>query len=255
MLEVRGLEVSYGPVQALKGVDVRVGDGEVVGLIGPNGAGKTSLLRAISHLVAYEGSVEFDGVDLRRVAPEARARRGLIHVPEGRHVFPDLTVHENLQMGLVARHGRSGHTIAQVYELFPALAELRNRDGWMLSGGEQQMLAIGRALVAAPRLLLLDEPSLGLSPRITRAVFSALEEIAAQTPLLVVEQNTAMALELCARAYVLVGGEVVLAGTAEEVGHRQSLLDSFLGQRGAHDVQGGAEATTRAGSSARPNGR
>ena len=234
MLEVRELEVSYGPVQALAGVDADVGTSEVVGLLGPNGAGKTSLLRAVSGLVAYSGSVRFDGEDIRALGVEGAARRGLVHVPEGRRVFPTLTVHENLQVGTTARAGRAaGFSLDDVYDLFPALAPLRRRAGWTLSGGEQQMVAIGRGLVAAPRLLLLDEPSLGLAPKVSRAVFAALRAVAGRTAIVVVEQNTVLALDLCHRASVLAGGRVVLSGASGELRDRETLIASYLGQRSA----------------------
>jgi branched-chain amino acid transport system ATP-binding protein len=231
MLELRGLEVSYGPVQAVRGIDLDVNAGEVVALIGPNGAGKTSTLRAVSGLVGYSGTVSFDGADARRFNIEGLARAGLIHVPEGRHVFPSLSVHENLQVGATAGAGRrEGYSIADVYDLFPPLAELRGRDGWALSGGEQQMVAIGRALVAKPRLLLLDEPSLGLSPKYTQAVYGALAEVSHRIPMLLVEQNTVMALRHCTRAAVMVGGKLVLEGTAEDLSDREALVASYLGE-------------------------
>ena len=234
MLEVRDLEVSYGPAQALAGVDVDVGANEVVGLLGPNGAGKTSLLRAVSGLVPYTGSVRFDGDDCRVLGVEGAARRGLVHVPEGRRVFPTLTVHENLQVGTTARAGRGVEfSLDDVYDLFPTLTPLRRRAGWTLSGGEQQMVAIGRGLVAAPRLLLLDEPSLGLAPKVSRAVFSALRAVAGRTAIVVVEQNTVLALALCHRASVLAGGRVVLSGAAGELRDRETLIASYLGRRSA----------------------
>jgi branched-chain amino acid transport system ATP-binding protein len=231
VLEVRGLAVAYGAVRAVNEIDLDVGVGEAVALLGPNGAGKTSTLRAITALEGYRGSVRFDGHECRKLGTERLARAGLIHVPEGRHVFPTLTVNENLQMGNRARGGRTdGYSIADVYDLFPPLANMRNRDGWALSGGEQQMVAIGRALVAAPRVLLLDEPSLGLAPIVTKAVYAALERVKERTPLLVVEQNTVMALGMCHRGYVLAEGKVALTGTSEELSDRKALLDSFLGQ-------------------------
>jgi branched-chain amino acid transport system ATP-binding protein len=234
MLEVRGLEVSYGPVRAVDGVDLDVGDAEVVGLLGPNGAGKTSLLRAISGLVPHRGTVRYDGEDRHALGVEGAARRGLVHVPEGRRVFPTLTVEENLQLGTTARAGRpSAFSLDDVYDLFPALRSLRGRAGWALSGGEQQMVAIGRALVAAPRLLLLDEPSLGLAPKVSRAVFGALREVATRTAIVVVEQNTVLALALCDRASVLAGGKIVLSGPAAELRDREALIASYLGQRAA----------------------
>jgi branched-chain amino acid transport system ATP-binding protein len=234
MLEIRGLDVRYGPTHALRGVDIDVAAGEAVALLGPNGAGKTSLLRAVSGLISRRGGVSFDGTDLAGRSPSSIARLGLVHVPEGRHVFPTLSVHENLQMGEVAAAGRTGaFGFAEVYDLLPALAKMRRREGYALSGGEQQMVAIGRALVAAPRLLLLDEPSLGLAPVVARAIYDALATVAATVPMLVVEQNTVDALDLCARAYVLAAGSVVLSGSAAELSDRESLLASFLGQRDA----------------------
>jgi branched-chain amino acid transport system ATP-binding protein len=235
MLQVRGLEVDYGAVRAVRGIDLDVAEREVVALLGPNGAGKTSTLRAITALESYKGSITFDGDEVSKLGTEACARRGLIHVPEGRHVFPTLSVHENLQVGTTAARGRApDYGIDDVYDLFPALQALRERQGWALSGGEQQMVAIGRALVAAPRLLLLDEPSLGLAPIVTKAVFAALRQVSARTPVLLVEQNTAQALAIATRAAALVGGKIVMSGTAAELGDRGALLDSYLGQAKVH---------------------
>jgi branched-chain amino acid transport system ATP-binding protein len=170
-------------------------------------------------------------------ATDEVARRGLIHVPEGRHVFPTLTVEENLRMGQVAaRKRKGGFGFDDVYALFPALVPLRGRDGYTLSGGEQQMVAIGRALVAAPKLLLLDEPSLGLDPVILKAVFGALDEIRRHTPILLVEQNTQQALAICDRASVLVNGRVEMSGVAHELTDRQAMLASFLGQKDAAEA-------------------
>jgi branched-chain amino acid transport system ATP-binding protein len=235
MLQVRGLEVDYGAVRAVRGIDLDVGEREVVALLGPNGAGKTSTLRAITALASYKGSITFDGDEVSKLGTEACARRGLIHVPEGRHVFPTLSVHENLQVGTTAARGRApDYGIDEVYDLFPALQALRERQGWALSGGEQQMVAIGRALVAAPRLLLLDEPSLGLAPIVTKAVFAALRQVSVRTPVLLVEQNTAQALAIATRAAALVGGKIVMSGTAAELSDRGALLDSYLGQAKVH---------------------
>jgi branched-chain amino acid transport system ATP-binding protein len=231
MLNVRELRVSDGAVKAVQSISFEVGPGEVVALLGPNGAGKTSTLRAITALEKYEGSVTFDGHEVSRLGPEGCAKHGLIHVPEGRHVFPTLTVHENLQVGATARRGRTdGYSYDGVYDLFPSLQSLRGRMGWALSGGEQQMVAIGRALVAAPRMLLLDEPSLGLAPIVVKAVFQALREVSARTPVLIVEQNTTQALRLCTRAAAIVGGRIVMSGSAVEMSDRSALLDSYLGQ-------------------------
>jgi branched-chain amino acid transport system ATP-binding protein len=233
-LEIRGLEISYGPVHAVRGINVSVNPGEVVAMIGPNGAGKTSTLRAASGLVHYDGSITFDGVECKKQSIEGLARMGLIHVPEGRHVFPSLNVHENFQVGATAGLKRpGGFSIEDVYDLFPPLAPLRTRDGWALSGGEQQMVAIGRALVANPRLLLLDEPSLGLSPKFTQAVYGALHQVSDRIPMLLVEQNTVMALRHCTRAAVMVGGKLVLEGTAEDLADREALVASYLGEEPA----------------------
>jgi branched-chain amino acid transport system ATP-binding protein len=229
-LEARGLEVSYGPVEAVRGIDLDVRPGDVLAVIGPNGAGKTSTLRAISGLTQYRGTITFDGDDCRKLGVQGGARRGLIHVPEGRRVFASLTVQENLKVGQTARRGRDAYSLDEVYDLFPALRPLTGRDGWALSGGEQQMVAIGRALVAGPRMLLLDEPSLGLAPLVVRSLFAALAEIARRTPILIVEQNTVMALRLCTKACVMVGGQIVLAGSAEEVADRSALVASYLGE-------------------------
>jgi branched-chain amino acid transport system ATP-binding protein len=234
MLTITDLEVRYGAVEAVRGLSVTVGDGDVVALLGPNGAGKTSTLRASTALVRYGGSISFEGTEVAKLGPEGCAKRGLIHVPEGRHVFPTLSVHENLQVGTTARRGRDGYSFDDVYDLFPALGQLRGRNGWALSGGEQQMVAIGRALVAAPRLLLLDEPSLGLAPIVVKAVFAALRNIRGRTPILIVEQNTTQALQLCDRASALVSGRIVMSGNAAEMNDRSALLDSYLGQTKAH---------------------
>lgn len=231
MLEISRLSVAYGPSVAVSGLDLAVGDRDAVALLGANGAGKTSTLRAISQLVPYRGSIHFDGQELRGQSPDSVARRGLVHVPEGRHVFPTLTVHENLQMGHIAAHGRtSDYSIDDVYDLFPALQPLRRRAGFALSGGEQQMLAIGRALIAAPRMLLLDEPSLGLAPLVLKAVFQALGEIRSRTPMLIVEQNTQEALRVSDHGYVLADGAIVMSSAATDLNNRQALLASYLGQ-------------------------
>jgi branched-chain amino acid transport system ATP-binding protein len=236
MLRVDGLDVRYGTTHAVRAVDLEVGPGEAVAVLGPNGAGKTSTLRAISGLVPHRGTVRFEGEDVTRLPAEEIARRGLIHVPEGRHVFPDLTVEENLAIGTTARGRRAeaaGFTVDDVHDLFPALGDLRKRLGFALSGGEQQMVALGRALLGGPRLLLVDEPSLGLSPRLAKAVTRALAEIRRRVPLLVVEQNVRLALRICPRAVVMTHGEIVLRSGADELTDRDALLASYLGQRDA----------------------
>jgi branched-chain amino acid transport system ATP-binding protein len=237
MLEVRGLRVTYGSTVAVEGLDFTVDDQGAAALLGPNGAGKTSTLRAISRLIPHTGTVTFDGEDLAGLSADEVARRGLVHVPEGRHVFPTLTVEENLRMGQVAARRRpGGFSLGDIYDLFPALTPLRSRDGFALSGGEQQMVAIGRALVAAPKLLLLDEPSLGLAPVIMKAVFKALDDIRQRTPLLLVEQNTQQALAVCDRASVMVNGRIEMTGNSDELSDRQALLASYLGQKDAAEA-------------------
>jgi branched-chain amino acid transport system ATP-binding protein len=231
MLEISSLAIDYDGTRAVVDVDITVEAGSAVALLGPNGAGKTSTLRAISGLVPCRGSITFDGVPLAKLSPEKIARAGLVHVPEGRRVFGTLSVHENLQVGLTARAGRTGgYSMEDVYDLMPALRAIRKRPGWALSGGEQQMVAVGRGLLAAPRLLLLDEPSLGLAPIVVKGLFAALAEVSARTPILLVEQNSAVALRICQRAYVLVKGSVVLQGTSEDLGNREALIDTYLGQ-------------------------
>lgn len=244
MLDVSDLVVSYGPVDAVRGVSFELERG-CTALLGPNGAGKTSTLRAISRLVPSRGTIRFDGRDVQRTSAQRLARMGLIHVPEGRRVFPTLTVNENLQVGTTAASGRSARfTIDEVYDLFPSLQPLRQRAGWSLSGGELQMVAIGRALLAAPRLLMLDEPSLGLAPIVTRVVYAALREVTASMPVLLVEQNTAVALELSDHAIVMVGGEFVMDGPGSEMQDREGLMATYLGHvrepRVDDDAHGGA---------------
>jgi len=231
VLELLDVCVHYGTTEAVKSVDLTVDGTETVALLGPNGAGKSSLLRAISQVIPYTGTVLFDGADLRRRTAFDVARMGLIHVPEGRRIFPTLTVHENLLSGLTAARSRRGKkSVDAVYDLFPNLALMRSRQGYALSGGEQQMVAIGRALVGAPRMLLLDEPSLGLAPIIVETVFNALRDLKGQIPILLVEQNTSLALTECDRAYLLVTGEIKSNATSAEFADRGSLLASFLGR-------------------------
>lgn len=240
LLQVSDLEVTYGPIRAVRGVTLEVSVGEVVALLGPNGAGKSSTLRAISGLEPHQGSVVFDGADTGRRSASSLARAGLVHVPEGRRIFPTLSVHENLQVAGAARGRRPAtFTVDDVYTLFPMLADLRARSGWALSGGEQQMLAVGRGLLGAPQLLLLDEPSLGLAPTIVEALFDALEQLRDRVPMLLVEQNTQLALDVADRALVLNEGQVVLEGAAEQLRDRRELIDSYLG----HSDAAGADET------------
>lgn len=237
LLDVEDLRVTYGPIVAVDSISFTLASGDVLALLGSNGAGKSTTLRAISGLTPFEGKVTFEGRSVAGRSPERLARAGLIHVPEGRRIFPTLTVHENLQVAATPRGDRADALgVDDVYELFPPLADLCDRGGWALSGGEQQMLAIGRGLVGAPRVLLLDEPSLGLAPTIVDVVFDALAEIRHRVPLLLVEQNTAVALEVCTRVIVLSEGRVALTGTPDELSDRSDLIDSYLGTR---DLQAG----------------
>jgi branched-chain amino acid transport system ATP-binding protein len=234
VLELKEVAVTYTTTEAVRGLSFTIGSGEVVGLLGPNGAGKTSTLRAICGQVTFTGQITFDGAAITGGQPEQIARRGLIHVPEGRHIFPTLTVRENLQIADVARHGRPAEfSYDDVMGLFPALPKLVNRDGYTLSGGEQQMVAIGRGLLAAPRLLLLDEPSLGLAPVVATAMFAGLDQVRDRVPMLIVEQNTALALGSCDRAMVMNTGRIVLDGDAASLQDRSVLLATYLGQKDA----------------------
>jgi len=229
MLKLSNVSVNYGVVRALNDVSFDIPEGHITALLGSNGAGKTSLLRAVSGLVPYSGSITFDGTEVSKLGPEKLARSGVLQVPEGRRVVADLTVLENLKLGLTALGGRQSKvTIDSVFDIFPALASMKEREGWMLSGGEQQMLAIGRALVAAPRLLLLDEPSLGLAPVIIKAVYEALATVLKGTTVLLVEQSTANALSLCNEAVVLAQGNVSAKG-APSIFTRDFLAKAYLG--------------------------
>ena len=241
MLEVAELEVRYGGVRALRQVGLTVRAGEIVALLGPNGAGKTTTLRAISGLVSPSaGSITFDGRRIDRLPPEEVVRRGIAHVPEGRQVFPELSVEENLLIGAYARRSGIKSQLAALYARFPILKERRAQPGGNLSGGEQQMLVIARALMGAPRLVLLDEPSMGLAPRTVQQVFDLLRSLNAQdgTALLLVEQNARMALGLASCAYLLETGSVALSGSAEEVRTSPALASSYLGLKAVEGSRG-----------------
>jgi branched-chain amino acid transport system ATP-binding protein len=230
LLELHGIEARYGPVQALHGVSLHVGDGELVAVLGANGAGKTTTLRAISGTVRRSGDVVFAGKKLPR-RPDATARAGIAHVPEGRGTFNELSVWENLRLGAYARRANVKKEAQRVYKFFPRLEERRDQQAGTLSGGEQQMLALGRAMMARPRLLLLDEPSLGLAPRVVNEIFDALTRMKTDDGMsvLVVEQNANLALAHAARAYVLEVGNVVVEGTSEELRANESVRKSYLG--------------------------
>ncbi len=235
LLELEDVRVHYGKVEALKGISLGVDEGEVVTLIGGNGAGKTTTLRTISGLRSPSaGRISFDGRDIVGLAPHRIVGLGLCHAPEGRGIFPGMTVMENLEMGAYARGGRareaSSADLDRVFGLFPRLAERRRQAGGTLSGGEQQMLAIGRALMARPRMVLLDEPSMGLAPKLVAQIFEILTEINRQgTTILLVEQNAAQALQRADRAYVLETGRVVKAAPAASLLEDDSVKAAYLG--------------------------
>lgn len=231
LLEVDDIHVFYGQVQALKGVTLSVDRGEIVALIGANGAGKTTTLKTLSGLRPVRtGKVRFDGRDITGMAGHRRVRLGLCQAPEGRGIFPGMTVLENLEMGGYDRRGSLDDDFERVYGLFPRLAERRSQHGGTLSGGEQQMLAIGRALMARPQVLLLDEPSMGLAPMLVSQIFEILKEINSQgTTILLVEQNAVQALSLANRAYVLELGKVVREAPAGELLHDPAVRAAYLG--------------------------
>ncbi len=232
MLEVRGVATYYGAIQALHGVDLDVGKGEVVTLIGANGAGKSTLLMTIcGSPKARSGSIKLEGEEISGLPTHEIVRRGVAQVPEGRRVFPRMTVYENLQMGaIIADPAHFQKDLDRVFAMFPRRAERREQRGGTLSGGEQQMLAIGRALMSRPRLLLLDEPSLGLAPLIVRQIFDAIARIAREegVTIFLVEQNAFHALRLADRGYVLVNGRVRLSGTGKELLANQEVRAAYL---------------------------
>lgn len=231
LLEIDGITVRYGEIGALQGVTLEVGAGEAVALLGANGAGKSTLLKAIMGQVPLAaGEIRLDGRSLRRVAAHRRAPLGLGYCPEGRQVFPGMTVRDNLAVASRFPRRRRDGTIEHMFELFPALRDKQRDLAWQLSGGQQQMLAIGRALMTEPRLLLLDEPSLGLSPRLTQEVLDRVHDIAAAgTAVILAEQNVAKALAITARAHVLQVGALVQTGRSDELRQSPSIREAFLG--------------------------
>jgi branched-chain amino acid transport system ATP-binding protein len=234
-LEVEDLRAGYGDARVLHGVSLRVGRGEICAILGPNGAGKTTLLRAMSGMVRARGGLRLDGADLAGRSPDAVARQGVAHVPEGRGTFMPLTVEENLRLGAYTRRGRAAVNadLDRVYTYFPVLKTRLRQAAGSLSGGEQQMLAIARALMLRPRLLLLDEPSLGLAPMVTRELFRIVTVINAEerTAVVVVEQNAHLALGIAQQAHVLETGRIVLSGTAEQIRADEQVAQSYLGYR------------------------
>ena len=230
LLELEDVHARYGPVEALHGVSLSVEEGQIVAVLGANGAGKTTTLRAISNTVRRDGTIRFGGRTLGRGGPDAVARRGIAHVPEGRGTFAELTVLENLRLGAYSRRGSIKADLAEVTAYFPWMAERPNQQAGTLSGGEQQMLALARAFMQRPRLLLLDEPSLGLAPRLVTEIFGIIKELNTEgLTVLVVEQNAHIALQLAQSAYVLEVGRVALSGSSAELQAHESVRRSYLG--------------------------
>jgi branched-chain amino acid transport system ATP-binding protein len=233
MLEIRDINVHFGVIHALKGISFTVNEGEIVTLIGANGAGKTTTLRTISGLKKpTSGSIIFDGKDITSTSAQDRVKLGISQSPEGRRVFSSMTVLENLELGAFLRKDKKGiaDDLKMVYDHFPILADRRKQAAGTLSGGEQQMLAIGRALMSRPRLLLLDEPSMGLAPLLVQEIFNIIKDInKAGTTILLVEQNASMALQIANRAYVMETGSIVLSGSGEELMQSEDIKKAYLG--------------------------
>ena len=232
LLAVSALHAGYGATEILRGIDLEVGANEIVAVLGSNGAGKSTLNRAISGVLrCRSGAIRFSGAPIERARPSAIVAQGLIQVPEGRRIFPNMTVVENLDLGCYRRaRPRRAQNRARVFEIFPRLAERQGQNAGTLSGGEQQMLAIGRGLMAEPKLLILDEPSLGLSPKLVEELFALIKTISAQgIALLLVEQNVVQSLEVASRAYVLDNGAIVLQGNATELSSDPALKRAYLG--------------------------
>lgn len=234
MLNLEALKVRYGAIEAVKGIDLKVEDGEIVTLIGSNGAGKSSTLMAISNLVRKSGKVTFDGEDITNMEPSLIVKKGICHVPEGRHIFPFLTVEENLLVGdfgnVSPSKDRVRGNMEHVYDLFPRLKERRKQNGGTLSGGEQQMLAIGRGLMLDPKLMMLDEPSLGLAPILVDQIFELIMQIRDNgRTILLIEQNANMALQIADRAYVMETGTISMSGPAEELAGDERVIKAYLG--------------------------
>ncbi|NLL00711.1 MAG: ABC transporter ATP-binding protein [Clostridiales bacterium] len=234
MLEVKDLQVYYGVIQAIKGISFKVNEGEIIALIGANGAGKTTILHTVTGLISpKQGEIVYDGADLTKIPAHKIVSMGLAHVPEGRRVFSQLSVYENLLMGAFTRNdkGETMDTLQQVFKRFPRLEERRNQMAGTLSGGEQQMLAMGRALMSKPRIILMDEPSMGLSPILVEEVFDIIQSInKSGTTVLLVEQNAKKALSIAHRAYVLETGNIVLEGDAKKLMNDESVKKAYLGE-------------------------
>jgi len=239
MLKIRNLVSNYGHIEALHGLDVDVGASEIVALIGSNGAGKTTLLNSISRHVTTKGEIVFMDHDLTQMKPHQVSRLGLLQVPEGRHVFPGLSVEQNLLVGTVAWRGfaltvgNQKKDLDMVYELFPRLNERRNQLGWSLSGGEQQMLTVARAMMGHPKMLMLDEPSMGLAPKIIEEMFEKIVGInkTTGTPILLVEQNARLALSVSSRAYIVESGRIILSGASGDLIDDDRVREAYLGKK------------------------
>ena len=237
MLKIENLIANYGRIEALHGISLEVKEHEIVALIGSNGAGKTTLLNSVSGHVTKEGKIELAGENISKLAPDKIARKGVLHVPEGRHVFPGLTVEQNLLVGTAANQGvrlsagNNQEDLDYVYDIFPRLLERRKQLAWSLSGGEQQMLAIGRAIMGHPRLLMLDEPSMGLAPLVIDELFEKIVEInKSGTPVLLVEQNAKLALKVSDRAYILERGNISLSGKSKDLINDKRVTEAYLGK-------------------------
>ena len=234
MLEVKDLEVYYGVIQAIKGISFHVEEGEVIALIGANGAGKTTTLQTITGMLnAQAGSIQFEGTELTKIPGHKIVSMGMAHVPEGRRVFAELSVYENLKMGAYTRKDKNEieESLANVYKRFPRLEERKNQMAGTLSGGEQQMLAMGRALMSKPKIILMDEPSMGLSPILVNEIFDIIRSVSESgTTVLLVEQNAKKALSIADRAYVLETGKIVLEGNAKDLLEDDSIKKAYLGE-------------------------
>ncbi len=234
MLEIKDLEVYYGMIQAIKGISFEVNEGEIISLIGANGAGKTTILHTVTGLLSpKKGSIVFEGKDITKTPAHKIVGLGMAHVPEGRRVFAEMSVYQNLKMGAYTRSDKDeiGQTLEKVYKRFPRLEERKNQLAGTLSGGEQQMLAMGRALMSNPRIILMDEPSMGLSPILVNEIFDIIQSVSeAGTTVLLVEQNAKKALAIADRAYVLETGKIVMSGDAKELMNDDSIKKAYLGE-------------------------
>ena len=232
LLEVSNVSASYGSIQALKEIQIEVNEGEIVAVIGSNGAGKSTLLSCISGVMPYNGNITYQGEEISKLGTDKIVQRGIVQVPEGRLVFPELSVMENLKMGAYSRHRRDNiqPQIDEVFDLFPRLKERTHQKGGSLSGGEQQMLAVGRAMMAKPKLLLMDEPSLGLAPVVVAGIFKTIQKLHEEgITIVLIEQNARLALRHSDRAYVLETGEIMLSGTGAELAENEEVKALYLG--------------------------